>query len=206
LRVIHNKNMKYDQIYQTKNVWGTEPNNLLLKVYAKAEKGGHFLDLGCGQGRDSFFMLKNGFKVTAVDSLREAIKSIKDYILENNLSGQPIEIHCEDIRKFKIEKDKYSMINLYNVLQFLPKEDALTLLVEVKKKLKSKGYIMISGFKVDDFFCKKHLCYFEPQELKNLFSDFFVYFYDEYIMDDKGHVGKPEPHRHSVVKMIAQKI
>jgi tellurite methyltransferase len=197
--------MKYDQIYQTKNVWGTEPNMLLQKIYSQGEPGGHFLDLGCGQGRDSFFMLSNSFKVTAVDKSEEGIISMKDYILENNLSDLPIDIYCQDISKFKIKKDMYSIINIYNTLHFLPKGDALGLISDIKNKLKKGGFIIISCFKADDSTYNKNLCFFEPGELKNLFSDFFMYFYEEIIKEDEGHIGKPEPHQHSVVKMIAQK-
>ncbi len=36
-------------------------------VWQRLDPGSEFLDLGCGQGRDSMFMAKQGFKVAAVD-------------------------------------------------------------------------------------------------------------------------------------------
>ncbi len=69
--------MKYDSIYKHQNVWGEKSNRLLAKVFERLEPGSEFLDLGCSQGRDSLFMLQNGFKVTAVDNSREGIKKIE---------------------------------------------------------------------------------------------------------------------------------
>lgn len=201
--------MKYDQIYRTKNVWGTEPNNLLLKIYSEALAGCHFLDLGCGQGRDSFFMLSKGFNVTAVDNSEEGIRDMREFLWKNNLSDAPIDILCEDIKEFKIQKDKYEIINAYNALQFLFKKDALHLIEEIKEKIKNKGYVIISGFTIDDQSFmnpgNKDRCFFQPEELRTLFSDFLTIYYEEFAKEDEAHSGMPEPHKHSVVKMIAQK-
>jgi tellurite methyltransferase len=59
--------MSYDNIYKfSKDVWGKEPNKLLQMIWQKVKPNSYFLDLGCGQGRDSIFMAKQGFKVVAV--------------------------------------------------------------------------------------------------------------------------------------------
>jgi len=204
------KIMEYNQIYKTNNVWGTQPNKLLYKIYSKGENNDYFLDLGCGQGRDALFMLKNGYKVTAVDNSEKGIDKIKEYIKKNNLFKNKIDIHCDDIRNFDIEDNKYSIINFYNSLQFLPKKDALILIAKAKKLLKIKGHIIISSFLVDDPTYTKQInrnrCFFKSKELKNIFSDFTIIFYKELIIEDKAHIGYPEPHKHSVVKLIAQKI
>lgn len=202
--------MRYNKIYKKNNVWGKEPNKLLQNVcnYYNKKKL-EFLDLGCGQGRDSLFMLQKGFKVTAVDSSREGIKKIKESIQANNLSISDINLLCEDIKTFKIEKNKYTIINAFNSLQFLLKKNALWLIERIKKAVKSKGYIIISGFTTKGSPYKTTTidsrCFFEPQELKKIFSDFKIIFYDEKVILDKGHPGKPEPHKHNIVEMIAQK-
>jgi cyclopropane fatty-acyl-phospholipid synthase-like methyltransferase len=72
--------MKYDEIYQVKDVWGKEPNKLLQMIFTELEPGAEFLDLGCGQGRDSLFMWQKGFKVTAVDRSVEGLKSLVEAV------------------------------------------------------------------------------------------------------------------------------
>jgi tellurite methyltransferase len=202
------KNMRYDQIYKNKNVWGVRPNDLLLEIFAKLEPGSEFLDLGCGQGRDSLFMLKNGFKVTAVDRSREGIKKIKEAMAESSLPLAKIKLFCADIAQFKIEKNKYSTINSYNALHFLPKNDALRTLLEIKKSLKKGGYAIISCSFIKRPLAKKtdeSHCYISEGQLKKIFADFEMIFYKESIMADKGHAGCPDPHWHDVVKIIARK-
>ena len=57
------------------------PDKLIQKIENNlAPEKSYFLDLGCGTGRDSLFMLKRGFKVTAVDKSTEKIKTIKDFL------------------------------------------------------------------------------------------------------------------------------
>ena len=202
--------MKYNQIYQNNNVGGDKPNELLQKIYEQLDVDLEFLDLGCGQGRDALFMLQKGSKVTAVDSSPEGIKKIKEVIQTNNLPLHNINLFCDDIKAFNIIKDKYTIINAFNSLQFLPKQDALKLIAKIKKNIKNKGYIIISSFTVDDPLYKKDVnndrCFFESHELEKIFSDFNIIFYKEETKKASGHLHSLEPHMHGVVKMIAQKM
>ncbi len=201
--------MNYNQIYKNNNVWGEQPNELLQKIYSQFNTGTNFLDLCCGQGRDSLFMLKNRFKVDAVDISREGINKIKEFVHSNNLPVVNINLFCSDIRNFNILKNKYDIINAFNSLQFLPKKEALKIIENIKSNIKSEGYVIISGFTTDDPLYKKMNnkkgCFFAPQELKNIFLGFHIIEYKEKIIKDKGHPGNPEPHRHGIVQLIAQK-
>ncbi|PIT93968.1 hypothetical protein COU00_01495 [Candidatus Falkowbacteria bacterium CG10_big_fil_rev_8_21_14_0_10_43_11] len=203
--------MKYNQIYKNNFVWGNKPNGLLQKIYKLNKVNSEFLDLGCGQGRDVLFMLEKGYKVTAVDNSQEGIKKIKELIQANNLliANINLNLFCGDIKNFNIQKNKYVIINAFNSLQFLPKKEAVKIIEIIKKNIKNGGYVIISGFTINDPLYKKinndKRCFFEPQELKKMFSDFHIILYKEEIIEDKGHAGSPEPHKHGIVKMIAQK-
>lgn len=201
--------MKYNQIYKNNNVWGNQPNELLQKIYSQLNTGANFLDLGCGQGRDSLFMLQKGFKVDAIDNSQEGINKIKEFIQANNLPIDNINLFCNDIKNFNITKNKYDITNAFNSLQFLSKKEALKIIEDIKCNIKNNGYVIISGFTVNDPLYKKMnndgRCFFESQELRKIFSDFNIIEYKEDIIEDKGHPGSPEPHQHGVVKIIAQK-
>lgn len=200
--------MKYDTIYQkNKNVWGKQPNTLLQKIYTKVDGTAEFLDLGCGQGRDSLFMLQKGFSVTAVDNSKEGIKKIREDIKNNSLQADKISLFCEDIKDFKIKKNKFSIINVFNSLQFLSKTDALSVIDKIKDGLLSGGYIIISGFINSNNQLQNNnqdRGYFEVGELKNLFSNFQIIIYEEKMINDLGHPGCLESHQHYVVKMVAR--
>ncbi len=201
--------MKYNQIYKNNNVWGNQPNVLLQKIYSRLKPATNFLDLGCGQGRDSLFMLQKGFNIDAVDNSQEGINKIKEIIHSNNLSIANINLFCNDIINFNILKNKYAIINAFNSLQFLPKEKSLKIIANIKNNIKNKGYIIISGFTTNDPLFKKtnndKRCFFTPKELKILFSDFEIIEYREKNIKDDGHPGSPEPHQHGIVQLIAQK-
>ena len=50
--------MRYNQIYKNNNVWGSQPNELLQKIYNQLKASSYFLDLGCGLGRHSILFAK----------------------------------------------------------------------------------------------------------------------------------------------------
>lgn len=202
--------MKYNQIYKNNNnVWGNQSNELLQKIYSRLKPAMNFLDLGCGQGRDSLFMLKSGFKVDAVDNSREGINKIKEFVQSHNLPVANINLFCSDIENFNITKYKYNIINAFNSLQFLPKEKSFKIIENIKNNIKNNGYVIISGFTINDPLYKKtnsdKRCFFMPKELKNLFSDFKIIEYKEKTYKDSGHPGSPEPHQHGIVQLIAKK-
>lgn len=202
--------MSYNQIYKNNiNVWGNQPNEFLQKIYNQFKVNSYFLDLGCGQGRDSLFMLQKGFKVDAVDQAPEGINKIKEFIQLNNLPAENINLFCADIKSFNIAKNKYDIINAFNSLQFLPKNDALKIINDIKNNIKNNGYVVISSFTINDPLYQKtdnnKGCFFEPQELKKIFAHFNLIEYQEEIIKDKGHPGGLEPHQHGIVKLVGQK-
>ncbi len=94
-------------------------------------------------------------------------------------------------------------------MQFLSKKDGLKVINNIKKNIKINGYIIISGFTIFDFFYKNenlNNCFFNKNELKEIFSEFNIIQYKEEIIEDKGHFGFNKPHKHAIVEIIAQKI
>lgn len=113
--------MYYDSIYKKNPKFcGQKPNKLLIKIARKLSPGAEVLDLGCGQGRDSFYMARKKFSVTAVDNSKVAISQIKGVVNQKGIKN--IETICENIVKFKIKPKKFNLINCHNSLQFLDKK------------------------------------------------------------------------------------
>lgn len=167
-----------------------KPNYLLRSVADKFESGWNFLDLGCGEGFDTDFAKELGLNTTSVDKSKEAKADI--YM---------------DVVDFEIEEEKYNVINIMYVLHFLDREKVLEILQKVKNGLRSGGYLIIGAFTIDDdgFKGRPNNGYFKPEELKNIFKDFEIVHYKEKKVLDPGHVGKPEPHHHGIVELVAKK-
>ena len=56
----------FDEFYRVTKDW--QPSDLLVRAVSYAPQKGEALDLGCGAGRDTRFLLAQGFTVTAVDA------------------------------------------------------------------------------------------------------------------------------------------
>ena len=68
----------WDSRYEAKGaLWGAEPNQFLAEIAAVLEPG-TALDLGCGQGRNSFWLASHGFKVTGLDISPVAIEQARE--------------------------------------------------------------------------------------------------------------------------------
>ena len=72
----------WDARYEAKGaLWGAEPNEYLAEIAAVLEPG-TALDLGCGQGRNSFWLASKGFAVTGLDISPVAIEQATEVAAE----------------------------------------------------------------------------------------------------------------------------
>jgi len=55
---------------------GDEPRDTLLDAVGRFAEAGVAVDLGCGTGRDTFELLRRGWRVTAIDSEPEALRRL----------------------------------------------------------------------------------------------------------------------------------
>lgn len=197
----------YNKIYSAGGIAADiKPSQILSLVWRNFLSNSKILDLGCGQGIDSLFLAKNDFSVTAIDSSDVAINQIK--IKKDEFKLDNLELICGDISDFDIEKNKYQVIICRNVLNFLNKDKALKILNNLQNNIQKGSYIIIEIFtKNDPSFVSnnKFTSYFEEQELLNIFSGYKIIYYLENVVLDSGHPGFPNPHKHGVARIIAQK-
>ncbi|CAN5461882.1 hypothetical protein BH11ARM2_BH11ARM2_17980 [soil metagenome] len=74
------------------------PNPVLVEI-AETLKPGHAVDLGCGSGRDAVWLAMQGWRVTAIDHLPDALTRAKDlaqrYAPEGSVETQDLNLHRE---------------------------------------------------------------------------------------------------------------
>ena len=198
---------KFNKIYLSpdidRDIISSQTINIIWKSFLPNSE---IIDLGCGTGADSLFLSMNNFSVSAVDNSDVAISKL--ITQKNKLNLATLKPICDDINNFKIVDGKYDVIICRNVLNFLNKKNALKLINKIKSSCKSGAYIIIDVFtKNDPSFLNKNKfdCYFEEQELLEIFSGFKIINFFEDIILDNGHQGYEFKHKHGVSKIIVQK-
>lgn len=80
-----------------------------VKKFLKIEKNvGNAVDLGCGMGRDTIFLIKNNWNVNAIDR-----EDTKDFI-ESNLTvdeKKKLKYECQTFENIKLEKNDLVISN-----------------------------------------------------------------------------------------------
>ena len=208
-----NKEYKKEKFY-----WGTKPEVGLKEVLRYAPKG-IALDIGAGEGRNSIFLAKNGFRVEAIDKNEEGLKKCKKLAQKYNLR---LKTKIADIRKFKFLRNKYSLIVAVASLDFLKFSEIKKIFLQIKKSLKKEGVFYLVAFSIKDPVfqkCKKKLKmaekntfylpkfktsrhFFEKKELLNLLRNLKIVKLKEEKIREKH---KKRIHFHHLIKVIAKK-
>ena len=100
-QAINAQKQHWTKVYsEDPDFFGEEPSYAAKKAAKVFEKQGkiNILELGAGQGRDSLFFAKNGFKVQSLDYSENAIKTINQKANSEGLSDS-ISTLQHDIRK-----------------------------------------------------------------------------------------------------------
>ena len=82
-----------------KNTTDAKPNYIIKKFIELKIKPGNAIELGCGAGRDTVCLIKNGWNVTGIDK-------------ENVKSRIAAKLETEELKQFKFLKQKFEEIEL----------------------------------------------------------------------------------------------
>ena len=113
----------------------------LIKLYCKKKEG--ILDIGCGTGRHLIPLIKEGLRVTGIDSSGGMLNVLRKKNIQNST------IIEADFLKFSfLKKEKFGLIvmfwNTFNEI-CLTKKTAIKLLNKCRKLLTADGYILINS-------------------------------------------------------------
>jgi tellurite methyltransferase len=182
------------------------PSFEVAEIAQALPKGAKVLDLGCGEGRNSFFLAQLGCDVTAVDRSEAGIQklaSLSDHFKLN------IHTHVADIAKFKMETS-YDLVMAHGVLYYLENTVWRNLLHRVKEATRPGGFNIFTIFIYnkqypcgDEIASANYLGSFSPNEIKEFYNDWICHRFDQYVKWDS-HPGMPL-HVHPIEKLVAQK-
>jgi tellurite methyltransferase len=134
------KEFKWEDFYTiTKD---RPPWPLLVEAVDLLEQRKDALDLGCGAGRDTRFLLEQGFRVIAVDADPDAVA------LMVGLSQGRLRVVQSSFETFDFET--YDLVNAHFALPFLPEEHFQLVFVRIKQSLRVGGLFVGQFFGVND--------------------------------------------------------
>ena len=93
----------------------SEPNQQLKAATEARGETGSALDLGCGSGNDSVWMAKNGWSVTGVDFMPQALQFTREFAEENGVTVNTFQadvLEWETDEKFDLVLDSGLMHNM----------------------------------------------------------------------------------------------
>jgi tellurite methyltransferase len=167
------------------------PSELLKSMLPRLQKG-KVLDIGAGLGRNSVYLAKNGFQVTAVDISTVAINQINQLATQNQVSIESKEV---DMDFFMMGLMTYDSVVMTNFKPPLPRYYN-----EIIRALKQGGTLLVESMMVqeqpealgpEDAY-KNY--YFNSNELIKDFAGLKFLYYHETLIDGK-----------HVVQLLAQK-
>ncbi|HAN18092.1 MAG: hypothetical protein A2X13_03965 [Bacteroidetes bacterium GWC2_33_15] len=192
----------WDKRYNSNEfVYGVKPNEFLKSILEKIKPGTILLP-GDGEGRNSVFAAKLGWKVDAFDYSLEGYNKAKKLAKKNNAD---INYFISDVSVFdtKIQYDFIAIIFLH-----LPPEIRASFFKNLVHFLKPGGYILLEAFSREQIQNtsggpKDVTLLYDLQEIKEDFQQLTIELAEEkkIILDEgKLHQGKA-----SVIRLLAKK-
>lgn len=121
-------------------VYGKEPN-IFLKEKLEKLPVGHILFVGEGEGRNSVYAAKQGWKVSAFDISSEGKKKAQQLALKNNVH---IDYQVGELHDMNYEKEQFDVIAL--VFTHFPAETRSSIHKELNNYLAQGGFILLEVF------------------------------------------------------------
>lgn len=102
------------------------------------------LDIGCGMGREAFYLYDKGFKITATDISEKVIEPAKQFAIE---SKRNIEFLLTNGLDLPFESNTFDVVIIWSQTfgLFYEEENKIHILKECNRVLKSKGILSFSG-------------------------------------------------------------
>ncbi|MEW6617796.1 MAG: class I SAM-dependent methyltransferase [bacterium] len=131
-------------------IWGETPSisaTYAAKIF-KENEARTILVPGCGYGRNSLFLAKEGFTVTAFDFSSVALKTARE--IATNMHIDNVEYYEGNALDEKGYKGVYEGIYVSNLLHLFLKDDREILLRNLEKVLCRRGIISLNVFSPED--------------------------------------------------------
>lgn len=210
--------MPYDDAYkEIPDYFGTEPSLLLTDYIHLLDKSKPVLDIGAGQGRNSFFLARQGLVVDALEPSQVGTNTMAQLAAQENLT---INACCSGFEEFIPEHPSFGTVLLFGIIQVLPWNSLSSLAGKIMNWTAPGSHILVSAFSIADpgfdhiaalsqkigknsfrINNDNFRTFLEPGEILTLFKDCKPIHHWEGMGPEHRHGGK-EPHKHAVIHAV----
>jgi len=187
--------MDWDERYSIDEyLFGKEPAQALLRNEEHLVSGGTTLVIADGEGRNSVYLAKKGFKVTATDNSIVANQKAKSLAVIENVQ---VDYRLEDF--FDINWSEKNYDNVIGIcFQFVPHHLIDNVLMDLRSATKKGGTLLIHGYtptqlKYGTGGPKDKSLMYTKNTFTNLFHESEIFKLEEYeaiINEGVGHSGR----------------
>jgi len=159
------------------------------------------IDIGCGSGKDSFFLAKEGFTVFALDSSQPSIGFVRDRIEREKIENvHPV---LGEASRMKFPDGTFDAAVNHRVLDLWKSSEIKAIVNEMERIVKDGGIVLVSMASINSKIYEEKLLglgkeiepgtifykgftmhFFSEQEIKDLFKNFNFISLDERLSTD----------------------
>lgn len=136
--MVESKAWNWEIVDKNDEDWNSPaPEVYYLCEYWKKKGFKEFLDVGCGFGRNSIFMAKNGFSVSTFDLSTYSVEMTKQKAKENGVVLKDIQV--SDMLEMPYKDNRFDCLLAMNVISHTDKNGFDKILSEINRVLKPNG-------------------------------------------------------------------
>lgn len=186
-------------------LFGSEPNKTIVEFEYLFNKKGTVLDVGCGDGKNAFYLAKQGFAdIEAFDISENAIEKLNRICEKNGLN---INTEIISVSEFEFKK-QYDLMLSFGVFHFVEKDLWKEFILKAKNNTNIGGIHIIQMF-IDSIPPTPDIAPFaigmaQDGEIKELYEDWEIIQFLSYTFEEE-HPGVPL-HKHASNKIVAKKV
>jgi len=133
----------FSLFYLRKPPWDTGISPPELMAFIQSHQPGRALDLGCGTGTNAITLAKNGWQVTGVDFVSQAIRKARRKASRAQLN---ITFYRDDVTKLKGIEGPFDLILDIGCFHSLPEEGRAAYLININNLLAQGGTFMLYAY------------------------------------------------------------